>query len=1033
MNDDLDYGYYDDTEILPTIDISDLNRREVKNLARTIAGRENPHYGLTYQEVLNDKANIVGKFSRQENRFKRLVKKQYEDNLRYTQQIERAKKAGEGDVQAMKDYITSGTTEAAKHLAPLVLTPAVASAATSGVLGTMAKGIGSALSKGWVRWPLEAIGTGDFIYRNATGQGFKKTADKFKEGDTWGGLGSATLDVLDVAGITGAAYDLYKISKVPKYLKKLSLPFTAKSKRRRAGNLQEQINQQVDLVDQKRHALELEMSSKNLKKPELRATIQMVNDVTAPESTSKITPLTLPSGKTIDMETVVGSTGQRSITYPIFNPDESALATPVISMGNPFGSISHLYPTYIGPQGKSIVSGLQHIPLQTKRNAEFSKYLIDAQNTMGNSGIIGGSSVLFDRGYISGIPHDLEIITTKSRQGDLVGKIGFQESSKLPLAISGKSSISAGEGLTDIQMIDEDASGFAIGKLAHELYRVLHPEDHAEYLSSLVKQNYNNPTAVSESFRLPKKSGGYYTANELLDEFIQSGAITKKTLVDALSVAKEGRSYNDNPTKLMRPIGILSNTDPTMQSDILDAIHTLGKINLGKNYKTIRDLYPNIDFSDVAKNKEFLQSLGLDTNLATNPQAVENIAEYYHLQLSGSQRVYSNPKTPEDIEKFAYPTKDWGGGRAMGAGGNSTIGTAAAFEYPYRNMGQFPVVKQGSLVTSPLDILQSYQKTQANTYISDIIDHNKISELKKLGLNVPDNATLGYIDNQLAQINDEQTTEAVGKILGINGVFGNDYGWGGISATQYFGRYSKNPVASSYRLVTPSGTGAPSLNYEMGRLLHKYKENNGANMTPEETRQFANEMLKFFNDFLSGKITQQTGLYFTRGDYDELLKYQKQFEELYKKSAVLQSRQMKISNLAHQYWLIARKVDSILRDLIITGVSTAGMYGLGTLVIDSANNSIARKYFDDYSNTDEFKDSYYYKLQEDPRFSYKKNPNMTKAERKHVRDSWNEQKDALEKYAKQRSKEAAQAKKDEFLEQFNKFQPNNLGYLMHGK
>ena len=109
------------------------------------------------------------------------------------------------------------------------------------------------------------------------------------------------------------------------------------------------------------------------------------------------------------------------------------------------------------------------------------------------------------------------------------------------------------------------------------------------------------------------------------------------------------------------------------------------------------------------------------------------------------------------------------------------------------------------------------------------------------------------------------------------------------------------------------------------------------------------------------------------------------------------------------------------------------MYGLGTLVIDSANNSMARKYFDDYSNTDEFKDSYYYKLQEDPRFSYKKNPNMTKAERKHVRDSWNEQKDTLEQYAKQRSKEAAQAKKDEFLEQFNKFQPNNLGYLMHGK
>lgn len=1035
MDENLEQGYYDDTEILPTIDISDLSRKEVKNLARTVAGRENPNHGLTYKEVLTDKANIIGKFSRQEDRFKRLVNKQYQKNVRYTQQLERARRAAEGDVQAMQDYITNGTTEASKYVAPLVLAPGVASVATSGTLGLLAKGAGQLLSKGYIRWPLEALGAGDFIYRNATGQGFKKTATKFKEGDVWGGLGSASLDVLDSAGILGAGYDLYKISKLPKYIRQIGKTLSAKKRYKRAGDIYSTLHsQEFDLAD-KRSALTNEMQSKNLQKPELRATYTMKQDIVDTGSQLKTTALTLPNGKTINMETLVGNTGQGIKTYPVFTPDDSALATPVVTFGNSFGWAGHMVPDYRGPVGSNVVSGLRDIPLQVAKNPEFSQYLIDAQSTMGNSGIIGGSSVLFDRGYISGVPHDLEIISTKSRQRDLIQKIGFDEASatKLPLALASKSKVSAGEGLTDIQVIDEDPQGFAVGKLAHELYRVLHPEDHAEYLSALVKQNYNNPRAVSESFKLPKKDGGYYTANELLDEFLQSGAMAKKTLVDALSVAKTGSTYQQNPQKLMRPIGILSNTDPTLQPEILDAIHTLGKINLGKNYKTIRDLYPNIDFTDVAKNEEFLEALGFDKSLAVNPAAMENIAEYYHLQLSGSQRVYSNPKTPEDIEKFAYPTKDWGGGRAMGAGGNSTLGTDAAFEYPYRSMGQFPVLKKGDGVKSPLDILQAYTKIQHNTPITDLIDSSEIDKLKQLGLSIHKNTTLGDIDRQLASLNDEKITESAGEIMGINGVFGGDYGWGGISSTQYFGRYSKTPVASTYRLVTPNGQGKPSLNYEVGRLLHKYKANNGANMTPEETKDFANTMLQFFNDFLSGKITQQTGLHFSRGDYDELIRYQKQFEELQRQSNKIYIRKYKIGELANKYWKLAQKIDAYLRDTAIIGGTGLVAAGAGLLTKHAINTSRSKKYYDEFVTTDEYKDSYYNKLQQDPRFSYDSEYNKTKAEYKHIYEAQEELYKSAKEFGKKRAKEDRKAARKNFLKQFSEFQPNNLGYLMHGK
>lgn len=1035
MDENLEYGYYDDTEILPTIDISDLNRKEVKHLARTVASRENPDYGLTYKEVLTDKANIIGKFSRQEDRFKRLVNKQYQKNVRYTQQLERAKRAAEGDVQAMQDYITHGTTEASKYVAPLVLAPGVASVATSGALGLLAKGASQLLSKGYIRWPLEALGAGDFIYRNATGQGFKKTAAKFKEGDVWGGLGSASLDVLDSAGILGAGYDLYKVSKLPKYVRQIGKTLSAKKRYKRAGEIYSTLHSQEYDLAEKRRVLTDEMQSKNLQKPELRATYTMKQEIVDPGSELKTTALTLPNGKTIKMETLVGNTGQGIKTYPVFTPDDNALAAPVISFGNSFGWAGHMVPNYRGPVGSNVISGLRDIPLQVSKNPEFSQYLIDAQSTMGDSGIIGGSSILFDRGYISGVPHDLEIISTKSRQRDLIQKIGFDEASatKLPLALASKSKVSAGDGLTDIQIIDEDPQGFAVGKLAHELYRVLHPEDHAEYLSALVKQNYNNPRAVSESFKLPKKDGGYYTANELLDEFLQSGAMAKKTLVDALSVAKTGMTYQQNPQKLMRPIGILSNTDPTLQSEILDAIHTLGKINLGKNYKTIRDLYPNIDFTDVAKNEKFLEALGFDKALATNPKAMENIAEYYHMQLSGSQRVYGNPKTPEDIEKFAYPTKDWGGGRAMGAGGNSTIGTGAAFEYPYRSMGQFPILRNGDGVKSPLDILQAYTKIQHSTPITELIGDGDIVKLKQLGLNIHDNTTLGSIDRQLASLNDEKITEAAGEILGINGVFGDDYTLNGVGATQYFGRYSKTPVASTYRLVTPNGHGAPSLNYEVGRLLHKYKANNGSNMSLEETKDFANTMLQFFNDFLSGKITQQTGLYFSRGDYDELIKYQKQFEELQRQSGKIYARQHKVGDLANQYWKLAHKIDAYLRDAMIIGGTGLIATGTGWVTKQAMNTSRANKYYDEFMETDEYKDSYYRKLINDPEFGLNHEGRLTKDARKHRKKAYDELQDASIEFGKKRHKEDKKEARKNFLKQFSEFQPNNLGYLMHGK
>lgn len=133
-----DFGYYDDTKILPTIDLSKFNRRELKNLAYTIAGRSNPKYGVTYGEVLTDKVNVEGR-PNQQDRFKRLVKKQYDKNVKHTQQMERAQRAGQGDTKAMQEYINTGQNEVAKYVAPLLGVPAASVLAGTGVVAPAVK------------------------------------------------------------------------------------------------------------------------------------------------------------------------------------------------------------------------------------------------------------------------------------------------------------------------------------------------------------------------------------------------------------------------------------------------------------------------------------------------------------------------------------------------------------------------------------------------------------------------------------------------------------------------------------------------------------------------------------------------------------------------------------------------------------------------------------------------------------------------------------------------------------------------------
>jgi hypothetical protein len=949
--------YYDNTEILPTINIKDFNRRDLKSLAFKVAGRENEDYGITSEEVLNDKVNYNSKFSRQEERFKRLVKRQNNKNLQHAEQIARAQAAAQGDTQAFKNYITTGTNKVAPLFIPAVLGPAAAAVGSTGALTMAAKkganSLANILAKNYVRWPLEALSFGDFIYRNLfTDEGIEKTIDRFQEGDYWGGIGSGIIDGLDIVGTLGAGYDAFKLLK-PKFNKlgtKVMRYYNRTPKKRRdyAWELSkkahdERVNTRKvldDLIDEKN----------SMPKPTLSASLKLVKESLGKnEQITSTTPFKLPDGSVINIETKVGNTGDVIKEYPIL--DKEGKLSPVAYMD--FATAS---PVYVGPSGRLNVEGLHNIPLQASQNSDFSGYVNQIQETMGNSGVVGGSSVLYSKGYISGVPNDLEVITTKSRKADLIKKLEFDtaHAKQKPMALSSTSKKAGGKGNVDIQTIDEDSEGFAVGKLAHELYRILHPEEHAKYLSATTLKHFDDPKKASSYLRLPKSEGGYYTANELLDEFNKNGSITKKTLVDALSVGKIGLDYEG--TKLMRPIGILSNTDPALQGEILDAIHTIGKFNLGEDFKTVKQLYPNIDYSDIRRNEEFLEELGFDKRLASNPQAMENITEYYHLQLSSSTRVFHSPQSSEDDVKFAHATKDWGGGSYAGAGGNSTIGTGVAFNAPYHSMSQFPLVKNGEAIKTPLDIMDGYYKNSQNVNVWDILDSDQVKKLENAGIKMQNVTTLADIEDQLRRADSEALTEEVGNILGINGVFGGPY-----NSLEYFGRYSKTPTAASYRIIDSNA--GPQVDYEVGRLLHKYKTYSANSVSTDEVKEFRRVIMSTLEDFMSGKISEKEGFSFSKGDFEKFKSITEEIDKLFKRVSDIDDRVSNIRTLYSKLYDAAEKVDNIVKKSIISTVG-AGVLGggVGITLKDVHDSKLIQEYGTDFLQSEEGQDDYYTKL-----------------------------------------------------------------------
>ena len=188
---------HDSVQASGVLDISNLSRKEIKDLAQRAAGWSGENGGFSAQDVLSGQADVQGRFTRHEDLFKRKFNKQLGRNLRHTAKMQEIENAKNGDVTALGRYQNYAKEDVAKVLAPLVVgVPAIGTGAASGLIQG---------GKWLFNNPI--TGTGLDVLGTIAGQknfysdnGYKKTINRAKEGDVWGTISSGAGDVLDFLG-----------------------------------------------------------------------------------------------------------------------------------------------------------------------------------------------------------------------------------------------------------------------------------------------------------------------------------------------------------------------------------------------------------------------------------------------------------------------------------------------------------------------------------------------------------------------------------------------------------------------------------------------------------------------------------------------------------------------------------------------------------------------------------------------------------------------------------------------------------------
>lgn len=431
------------------------------------------------------------------------------------------------------------------------------------------------------------------------------------------------------------------------------------------------------------------------------------------------------------------------------------------------------------------------------------KYITELENKMGGDGVVAGSLVSYRNGLIKGSldksdkligPADTEIYTTRPRLESLKKKLEFKQYRNN--SIGGQKGTSPytfrAHDLdhlnvdTEINLIDENADGFATGKLAHQIYRSLFPEEYSKlaYDYTMNPSNYKGQQFLIddlENLPLPIKA-------EDLFQLLRNPENMQRHLLSDM-VSAETFTKPDNVKHKIRQFNVLLNTDPKVQQSYSQALQNLGKTNLGSQFKLGTELYPNLSFKDYEANAKFLQEvLNISEEEAkkfsTDEQLMRNVFNTYNFEMSTGVRMVGNDVVAEKTAsglpyhnaKIELFTGDgaFSGGTGSGAGINTALLNPYGGWRPgqsatgyYRNVAaitQRPLTYKPEKITTPYSLVKQVKHLQKSLspefYHGDLADfpidktnsitykHKVIDDLrnKSKEQNVPVTLQMGLYD-----------------------------------------------------------------------------------------------------------------------------------------------------------------------------------------------------------------------------------------------------------------------------------------------
>lgn len=317
---------------------------------------------------------------------------------------------------------------------------------------------------------------------------------------------------------------------------------------------------------------------------------------------------------------------------------------------------------------------------------KITQYVDNLNAHMGEDGAVAGSLVHHRNGLIKGTsngvsvvgPQDTEIYTTEARFPALAKKLEFQQATtnsvggrKGTSPFTFRNNDSSHQGVdTEINIIQATKDGKATGSVAHQIYRALFPEQYSKFSYDLAMSGHEE-----DLFDTPLP----ISAEELLQLVRNSANMQKHLLSDLVGMETFTRPQNIKANT--RLYNILFNDSPEVSAQLHDALQTVGKANMGSQYKLGTELYPNLSFEDVEANKQFLQDVfNLSpeeaTKFASREDVMRNAVDIYNHSYSTGVRhvnpqVLRNGANPK-IELFTG-NGQFGGGNASGLGLNTAL------------------------------------------------------------------------------------------------------------------------------------------------------------------------------------------------------------------------------------------------------------------------------------------------------------------------------------------------------------------------